>query len=205
MNVLLGTLSLHLLALAPAEPAGGGEGGGGIGAIAGSLGLNVPGFLWQLVNFLVLLFLLYLVLYKPILKMLDERTARIRDSLARADEVRRQSEQADADRQALLAETRREAETIRNRADEQAKRIIAEAEGRAKEAEARILAQAEDSSKQIRQQMLAEVRGQVADMVIGAVDRVTRSALDAQSQRSLIQQFLAESGNGRSGGTMVRP
>ena len=193
----LETFSPVLLALAPAAPAGG---DGGVGAIAGSLGLNWTGFLWHLFNFVVLLGLLWLVLFKPVMKMLDERATRIRESLEQAEAVRRQSEQAEADRQALLAETRREAEAMRARADEQAKRIIGEAQARAESEANRILTQAQESIELTRQQMMADVRTQVADMVIGAVDRVTRSALDVQGQRTLIQQFLADAPNGRSSG-----
>jgi F-type H+-transporting ATPase subunit b len=195
MNTLL--LGLSSLALAPAAPEGG---GGGVGAIAGSLGLNLTGFLWHTFNFLVLVGLLWLVLYKPVTKMLDERAARIRESLEQAEAVRRQSEQAEADRQALLAETRRESELMRVRADEQAKRIITEAQARAESEANRILTQAQESIELTRQQMMADVRTQVADMVVGAVDRVTRSALDVQGQRALIQQFLADAPNGRSAG-----
>src|SRR5882757_2322128 len=102
-------------------------------AIANTLGLNWQGLVWHLINFAVLLFLLRLVLYKPIVSMLDARALRVRESMDQADAARRAAEQAEADRQALLAETRREAEAIRSRADEQAKRILADAEARAKE------------------------------------------------------------------------
>ena len=160
--------------------------------IFGSLGINLAGLIWHSINFLVLLGLLWLVLFKPVTRMLDERAARISESLARAEEVRRQSEQAEADRQALLGETRREAELMRQRSDEQAKRIIAEAQARAESEAQRILAQAEASIAASRQQMEAELRGQVADLVVSAVDRVTRQTVDAQAQRQLINSFLAE-------------
>jgi F-type H+-transporting ATPase subunit b len=163
-----------------------------VDAILASLGLNWTGFLWHTANFVVLLVLLRLVLFKPVTKMLDDRSHRIAESLARADEVRRQAEQADSDRQALLAETRKEADQIRNRADEQAKKILSDAETRAKESEARILAQAQQQIETSRQQMMSDVRAQVADMVVTAVDRVTRQSLDANAQRGLIEQFLAD-------------
>jgi F-type H+-transporting ATPase subunit b len=168
-------------------------------AIAGTLGLNWQGLVWHAINFVVLLVLLRLVLYKPVVRMLDDRARRVRESMEQADLARRQAEQAEADRQALLAETRREAERIRATADEQAKRIIADAGARAHEEGNRILAQAKAQSDQERRQMLAEVRAEIADLVVTAVDRVTRGALDANSQRTLVQQFLATeppSGNG---------
>jgi F-type H+-transporting ATPase subunit b len=160
-------------------------------SVAGTLGLNWSGFLWQLVNFLVLLVLLRLVLYKPVVRMLDERARRVRESLEQADTVRRQAEQAEADRQALLAETRQQAQEIRARADADAKRIIAEAEARAREQADRILAEAESARKTSEAQMLADVRRQIGELVVSGVDRVTRGALDPQAQRQLVQQFLS--------------
>ena len=168
-------------------------------SIAGTLGLNWQGLLWHTVNFLVLLFLLRLVLYKPVLRMLDDRAKRVRDSMQQADQARRAAEQAETDRQALLAETRREAEQIRARADEQAKRIIADAGEKAQEQANRIMAQAQTQSEQLRNQTMAEVRSDIADLIVVAVDRVTRNALDANTQRNLVQQFLASeptTGNG---------
>src|SRR5262245_24538291 len=102
-------------------------------AITGTLGLNLPGLILQTVNFVVLFLLLRQFLFKPIVGMLDARAQRVRDSMQQADQARRAAEQAEADRQALLAETRREAERIRSVAEEQGKRILADAEARAKE------------------------------------------------------------------------
>jgi F-type H+-transporting ATPase subunit b len=168
-------------------------------AVTGTLGLNLQAIILQTLNFIVLLVLLRLVLYKPVLRILDQRAQRVRDSMQQADQARRAAEQAETDRQALLAETRREAQEIVRLADERAKRTIAEASERAQEQANRIMSQAEAQSEQLRRQTLAEVRAEIADLVVVAVDRVTRHALDANAQRSLVQQFLtteSTSGNG---------
>jgi F-type H+-transporting ATPase subunit b len=164
-------------------------------SIAGTLGLNVPGLLWHAINFIVLFLLLRQFLFKPVVGMLDARAQRVRDSMEQADQARRAAQQAEADRQALLAETRREAEQIRNRADEQAKRILADAEARAQERQRQIEQQAEASARQIEERVMAQLRAQLADLVVTAVERVTRGALDANAQRGLVQQFLTTSGD----------
>jgi F-type H+-transporting ATPase subunit b len=173
--------------------------------IAATLGLDVRSLIIHAINFIVLLVLLRLVLYKPILGMLNDRAQRVRASMEQAEQARRAAEQAEADRQTLLAETRREAEQIRARADEQAKRIISEAGSRAQEEGSRILAQAKAQTDQERQLMLAEVRAQIADLVVTAVDRVTRGALDANSQRNLVQQFLSTAEPGSGNGSAPPP
>ena len=172
-------------------------------AIAGTLGLNVAGLIWHALNFIVLFLLLRLVLFKPVVGMLDARAQRVRESMEQADAARRAAEQAEADRQALLAETRREAEQIRARADEQAKRILSDAEARAHERQQLAEQQAEVAAAQIEERVMAQVRMQLADMVVTAVERVTRGALDANSQRGLVQQFLAT--NGAADGGSLRP
>jgi F-type H+-transporting ATPase subunit b len=172
-------------------------------AIATTLGLNVPGLIWHAINFIVLLVLLRLVLYKPVVGMLDARAQRVRDSMEQAEAARRAAEQAEADRQMLLAETRREAEQIRARADEQAKRILADAEARAHERQQHAEQQAEQAARQIEERVMAQVRLQLADLVVTAVERVTRGALDANAQRGLVQQFLVT--NGAADGGSLRP
>jgi F-type H+-transporting ATPase subunit b len=167
-------------------------------AITGTLGLNWTGLLWHTVNFIVLLLLLQRFLYKPVRGMLDTRAQRVRESMEQADQARRAAEQAEADRQALLAETRREAEQIRARADEQAKRILSDAEARAQQRQQQIEQQAEASARQIEERVMAQVRAQLADLVVTAVDRVTRGALDANSQRGLVQQFLTTTNGERA-------
>jgi F-type H+-transporting ATPase subunit b len=164
-------------------------------SIAGTLGLNVPGLLWHALNFIVLFLLLRQFLFKPVVGMLDARAQRVRESMEQADQARRAAEQAQADRQALLNETRREAEQIRARADEQAKRILADAEARAKERQQSAEQQAEAAARQVEERVMAQVRAQLADLVVTAVDRVTRGAIDANAQRSLVQQFLTTSGD----------
>ena len=173
--------------------------------IATTLGLNWPSFLWQTVNFIVLLVLLRLVLYKPIVGMLDARAQRVRDSMEQADAARRAAEQAEADRQALLAETRREAERIRQVAEEQAKRIVDDAAARAQERQQQAEQQAERSARQIEGRVMEQVRAELADLVVTAVDRVTRGAIDANAQRGLVQQFLATTTPASAADGSVRP
>jgi len=55
------------------------------------LGINVWFLAAQIVNFLILLLILYFFAYKPVMKMLDERSRKIRESM---DEVQKVKDQA---------------------------------------------------------------------------------------------------------------
>ena len=46
-----------------------------------SLGVSLPTLIAQIVNFVILFGLLYLVAYKPIMRMLDERSQKVKESM----------------------------------------------------------------------------------------------------------------------------
>ena len=72
------------------------------------LGINGPSLIAYLINFVLLLGILTLFAYKPLLRVLDQRSERIRESLEAADRAR---EEASSSRQAIegqLNEARRE-------------------------------------------------------------------------------------------------
>ena len=52
-----------------------------------ALGINLPGLITQIISFLILLFVLSKLLYKPVIKMLDERAERIKTSLSAAEKA----------------------------------------------------------------------------------------------------------------------
>ncbi|MCI0795086.1 MAG: hypothetical protein J4O03_16605, partial [Chloroflexi bacterium] len=62
------------------------------------LGINLPSLIAYLVNFGVLLGILFLFAYKPLLRVIDQRADRIRESLEAADAARRE---ADSSREAI--------------------------------------------------------------------------------------------------------
>ena len=163
-----------------------------------TLGLNVPGFLWHTVNFLVLVYLLSRFLYHPVVKLLDERAARVRESMERAELIRQEAERAAEERAAMMAAARREIEELRAQAERQ---LEAYRSQRRQEIDAeiqRMLSRAEADIRSRQDQMIAELRQQVADLAVAAAERVIRQRLDADIQRRLVEEFLAErtAGNG---------
>jgi F-type H+-transporting ATPase subunit b len=106
------------------------------------LGLNAVDFLWHSLNFGLLLVALWWLFFRPITRMLQERERRVRISLARAEETDRLAEQAEAERRELLSSAHREAATIRARADEQARALLARARVEAHEESRRIVERA---------------------------------------------------------------
>src|SRR5919206_280497 len=91
-----------------------------------TLGLNWTGFIWHLLNFAILFFILYRFLFPPVLRMLDERQQRIRESMERAETLRQESARAAEAVKAQLDEARREGQNIINNATQIAERLRTE-------------------------------------------------------------------------------
>jgi F-type H+-transporting ATPase subunit b len=168
--------------------------------MAEALGLNLGSFIGHAINFIILLFLLQRFLYKPVLKMLDERATRVRESMERAEEVRRQSAEAQAERSRLIDEARRESSEMVNRALAEAEQIRSEARRNAQEDAQRIITRAQQEATAERQQAEQELRAYVADLAILAAERIIGQSMDNSKSRQLVEQFLVQT-DGRSGAT----
>jgi F-type H+-transporting ATPase subunit b len=161
-----------------------------------TLGLNWPGFLWHLVNFIVLFLILQRFLFPPVLKMLDERQARIRESMERAEALKVEAARAAETVKAQLDEARREGQQIINQATQIGERIKADHQSRAQAEYEATLKRAQEDAARERERAFAELRTQVADLAVLAAERIIERNLDANTQRKLVDEFLAEAGAG---------
>ena len=101
------------------------------------LGVNLPSLIAYVVNFVILLGILYLLAYKPIIRLLDQRADRIRESLSAADEARQEATSARSAIDEQINEARREGQRLLDQSREAADRFRAEEMERARgEAEA---------------------------------------------------------------------
>jgi F-type H+-transporting ATPase subunit b len=161
-----------------------------------TLGLNWPGFVWHLINFAVLFFILQRFLFPPVLKMLDERQARIRESMERAEALKEESARAAETVKAQLDEARREGQNIITQATQIADRIKTEQQAQAQAEYETILKRAQEDAARERERAFAELRTQVADLAVLAAERIIERNLDVNTQRKLVDEFLAEAGAG---------
>ena len=156
------------------------------------LGINLPSLVAYLVNFILLLGILGFFAYKPLMRMLDERTERIRESLEAADQARQEAANAQEAIQEQITEARREGQRIMDQTREAAERFRTEEMEKARlEAEA-FVERARSDIQRERDTALQEVRASFGDLAITAAERVIRSSLDRTARESLIAQVLEE-------------
>lgn len=147
-------------------------------------------------NFIVFFLIVRSLAFRGLVKTLDERRLRIEQGLRAAEQARIDRDAAGEERLAALAEARREANEIVNRAQ----RVSAEAReadvAATREELVRMRERAVAEIELEKQRAIAELRGEVADLALAAAGRVVADSMTGDRQRKLVADFLAESAGG---------
>ena len=166
--------------------------------------INLFWIIAQAGSFLLFLIIVYLVAFRRIGGVLEERRSRIEQGLKDADQARIDREQAATERLAVLAEARTEAEQILARAqkvaDENRERDLAET--RAQVDQMRERAAADIAAE--RDRALSDVRAQVADLALAAAGRVVGETMNEPRERRLVEEFLGQMGPSSASGGQGR-
>ena len=157
------------------------------------IGINLPVLVAQTVNFVVLLTLLKLFVYKPVLNMLDQRRARIEEGLNAAQRGQESAAEAEKTAQAELETARREGQNIVQNAQQVAQRLQEEGRAAAAQQTEAMLERARSEIGLERDQAIAELRREFADLTIAAAEKIIGQSLDRGAHQRLIEQALAES------------
>ncbi len=156
-----------------------------------ALGINLPFFLVQVVNLIIMYTVVAKWIVGPISGLLEKR----RQAVAHGLEDARIAAEA-------RANAEKEAEKIKADANKKASEIVAEAKERAENAARDVKAAADADASKSREKALAEVeeernrilgdlRGQVAALAIAAAQKLVNEALDEKRQRALLDEFFS--------------
>ncbi len=132
------------------------------------------------------------LVYKPILRILDERKARIAKGLEDSRQAAIARDNADAEAKKILDSARQEAAKIRQDAVAQADETAKGIEAKANEEARGIVAAAAEDAEEERNRILSELRGQVAAISIAAANKLVGASLDEKRQHALIEDFFSK-------------
>jgi F-type H+-transporting ATPase subunit b len=163
------------------------------------LGINWPVLITQVVTFIILLVLLRVVAYKPVMRMLDERSRRVKDSLEQAEAVREQSARAEEQLKKQLEEAGRESQDRIARAVKAGEEVKQRAQEDAKKEAEALLNRARAEIQHERDEAVQEVRREFADLTVLAAGKVIERTLDKKAHRDLIEKVLEESSTLKKG------
>ena len=164
------------------------------------LGLNIPVFITQVVTFVILLVVLRFTAYKPLMRMMDERSKRIKESMEQAESVKEQSAQVEDMVKKQMEEAGREGQERIQRAIKAGEDVKAKAQADARTEADALLQRARAEIQQERDEAIGEVRRSFADLTVLAAGKVIEKTLDKEQHRELIEKVLEESSTGKNEG-----
>jgi len=159
----------------------------------GFLGLTLPGFIGQLINFVILLGLLTFFGYKPIRRMLDERSNRIKLSMEQAEATKQEYEKAQTEVAKQISKARDEGQSIIGQAAQAGDRIREQARQEARKEAQVIVERTRADLEREREKVVDELRKEFVDTAILAAEKVLIETLDKEKHRRLIKKTLEES------------
>jgi len=146
----------------------------------------------QIISFLILMGLLTKFLYKPLIKLLDERKDSVAGNLEAANKAKEEAEAAaDATKQALdnaKHEALKIKEDMRKASDTERLAIIREAKQQA----AAVVEQAKQGAEKEFEGMQARLRQMIAEVSVEAAKKILQREIDQKSHQKLINDCIKE-------------
>ncbi len=156
------------------------------------LGIDLPQLLAFVINFFLLLGLLTLVLYKPVSRMLDDRAAKIKESLDQAERMKQEMADAEETVKVQIEAGRREGQAIIAQASQTAERLKEEARAEARKEAETVIGKARAEIAMEREESFNQLRREFADLAVLAAEKVIERSVDKKAHQQLIEKVLQE-------------
>lgn len=167
------------------ESAGGGN-------VLETLGIDWKLLIFQIIGFLILVWLLAKFVFPILIKAVDDRQKRIETGLKEAAEARRALEHAEAKADEVLAEARKDAEALLQRSQEEAANALLAAETRAKERSDQIVAESRATLAADVRKARETLKKDTLELVVAATEHVVGEKIDAKKDAELIARAIAK-------------
>ena len=158
--------------------------------------LVTPGFgliFWQLITFLIVLFLLSKFAWKPIMAGLRERETSIENALSMAEKAKLEMQSLKAGNEKLLAEARAERDRILKEASDASNQMIEAAKTKASEEGDRMIAQAREAVTNEKRAAIAEIKTLAGNLSVEIAEQLLKRELkDASAQQQLVSDYMKE-------------
>lgn len=148
---------------------------------------------WTLLAFLIVLFILKKFAWKPIITGLNDREAKISESIASAERVKLEMAQLKSENESLLAKAREERAQMLKEAKDIKDKMISEAREEAKTQASKIITDAQATINNQKMAAMVDIKNQVGKMVVEVSEKILRRELSNKTeQETFIRQLTDE-------------
>lgn len=160
------------------------------GEKGGLLDINPGLIFWTITTFLILLFILKRIAWKPILQALAEREENIRASLEKAEQARREAELILQENSRRLVEAEEQARKIINEGREYSNKIRTEILEKANQEAKRMIDLAQQEIERKKEEALDELREVVSELSIQAAEKILEKSIDKEENKKIVEKLI---------------
>lgn len=142
-------------------------------------------FFAQILNFLILVFILAKFAYKPLLKVMEDRKAKIAGDLEAADKAKADAEAVKAEYAAKLADAKAEAQAIIDNARKTAAAAHDKIMADTKAEQEQVIAAAKESIALEQKKAMEQVRAQVIELSMAVAGKIVEQKLGSEEDKAL--------------------
>lgn len=155
---------------------------------------NLPTAIWTIVDFLVLLAILYKFFYGPVIRFLDNRREEIARNISEAEQGRAEAERLLQEYREQLSAARQEAQQIVDKATKAGEESRQALLNQSKAEAAAILENARKEIQRERDDALRTLRQEVVTLAVMAAGKILGRTLTQEDNVKIVDQFLDEVG-----------
>ena len=158
--------------------------------VLGTLGINGKLFLAQLVNFTLVLLIVWRWIVRPLAKTLTDRQQKIEQGLKNASYMEEEKKRFEIWKQSEMKKVRSETDNLMRTASDTAGKIKQETISEATKQSANMIHQARASIEAEKDNMVRSAKQEIATLVVAASEKILRSKLDEKKDKKLVNESL---------------
>jgi len=158
--------------------------------ILGTLGINGKIFIAQLINFAVILFVLWKYAFTPVANKLQERTDRIEKSIHDAGRIEREKQEFEVWKNEAMKEARKQASAIITQSKIEAEKSRKETIEQTKVDQLKLIEQAKTQIEAEKTTAVQSAKSELADIITYAAEKILRAKLDEKKDAELIKEYI---------------
>lgn len=156
---------------------------------------TVDQLLYSTLTFFILLFLLAKFAFPPIVKLLEEREEKIKDSIDKAEETRREAEKLFDEYKQQMAEARKEAQNIIEQGKKLGENMKADIINKAQNEALQIIDRSKAEIEREKEKVVQDLQKQFANLTIDAASKVVNKSLAEKDHLKLIDEYISKVGS----------
>lgn len=158
-------------------------------------GIDWKTLIAQVINFLIVLGVLYKFAYKPILKMLHDRSTKIEKSIKDAESIEKRVKAIEDERDDIITHAKKDAVKILQEADTASQKRSDEMVDHAKKEVKHVIDKAKNDIQSAKENLVAEAKIDIAKLVVASTEKIIQEKFSSEKDRKLIEKVVNDISN----------